>query len=284
MRLARQRHIDVKHQLLILAIVLGLMESLRLALHPKNSDSLNGDASLVLKRASHAELAVRVLEVDLRHRVLHNRLAVVEIQRAHGGAIKTGRNDNVETLLAQCGGGVGALNALRVDDAALVVNRDVGVVDLGGDVFAASADGLAGAPFVEDVVGEIVVDACAVLLCDGADKDAVAIEELQVDGVGVGVVRVVEEQRVEGRSAGLVLFVDGSVDVVDWVFCQFLIPFSERRLRASLTELVSDGDSFARGLSDCWPAVELLGIREDFGVVAEERVEGAESCPPVDVH
>lgn len=95
------------------------------------------------------------------------------------------------------------------------MNRDVGVVDLGGDVLAASADGLAGAPFVEDVIGEVVVDTRAVFLCHGADKDAVAVEELQVDGVGVWVVRVVEEQRVEGRSAGLVLFVDGGVDVVD---------------------------------------------------------------------
>lgn len=205
----------MKHQLLILAIVLGITESLRLVLHAKNSDGLNSDASLVLKRASHAELAVRVLEVDLRHRVLHNRLAVVQVQRALSGAIKTGRNDNVEALLAQCGGGVGALDALRVDNTALVVNRNVGVVDLGGDVLAASADGLTGAPFVEDVIGEIIVEACAVLLCDGADQDAVAIEELQVDGVGVGIVRVVEEQRVEGRSAGLVLFVDGGVDVVD---------------------------------------------------------------------
>jgi hypothetical protein len=77
------------------------------------------------------------------------------------------------------------------------------------------ADGLAGAPFVEDIVGEVVVDARAVLLCDRTDKDAVAVEELQVDGVGVGVVWVVEEQGVEGRGAGLVLFVDGGVDVVD---------------------------------------------------------------------
>ena len=95
------------------------------------------------------------------------------------------------------------------------MNRDVGVVDFGGDVLAASTDGFAGAPFVEDVIGEVVVEARAVLLCNRADKDAVAVEELQVNGVGVGVVRVVEEQRVEGWSAGLVLFVDGGVDVVD---------------------------------------------------------------------
>lgn len=100
MRLTRQRHINMKHQLLIFGIILGIVESLRLALHAKKSDSLNSDTSLVLERASHAELAVRVLEVNLRHRVLHNRLAVVEVQRALSAAIKTGRNDDVETLLA----------------------------------------------------------------------------------------------------------------------------------------------------------------------------------------
>ena len=207
----------MKHQLLILSIVLGIMESLRLALHAKNSDSLNSDASLVLKRASHAELTLRVLEVDLRHGILHNRLAVVEVQRALSAVIETRRNDNVEALLTQRGGGVSALDALRVDNAPLVVNRDVCVVDLGGDVLAVPADGVASAPFVEDVIGEVVVDARAVLLCDWADKDAVAVEELQVDGVGVGVIWVVEEQRVEGRGASLVLFVDGGVDVVDCI-------------------------------------------------------------------
>jgi hypothetical protein len=160
---------------------------------------------------------MRVLEVDLRDGVLHNRLAVVEVQGALSAVIEPRRNDNVEALLTQRGGGVSALDALRVDNTSLVVNRDVRVVDLGGDVLAVSADGAAGAPFVEDVVGEVVVDARAILLCDWADKDAVAVEELQVDGVSVGVVWVVEEQRVEGRGASLVLFVDGGVDVVDCI-------------------------------------------------------------------
>jgi hypothetical protein len=38
---------------------------------------------------------------------------------------------------------------------------------------------------------------------------------LKIDRVSVCVVRVVEEQRVEGRSASLVLLVDSSVDIVD---------------------------------------------------------------------
>lgn len=68
----RQRHINMKHQLLILSIVLGIMESLRLVLYAKNGDCLNADTSVILKRTSHTELAVLVFEVDLRHSILHN--------------------------------------------------------------------------------------------------------------------------------------------------------------------------------------------------------------------
>lgn len=51
-----------------------------------------------------------------------------------------------------------------------------------------------------------------------------------------------------------------------------------------LTELVSDGDSVASGLSYCGPAVEFLRVRVDLGVVAEECVEGAEGCPSIDLY
>jgi hypothetical protein len=67
---------------------------------------------------------------------------------------------------------------LGVDDAALVVDCDVGVIDFGGDVLSTSADGFAGALFVENIVGQIVVQTCAVLFSDGADEDTVAVEEL----------------------------------------------------------------------------------------------------------
>lgn len=76
------------------------------------------------------------------------------------------------------------------------MDHDVRVVNLGGDVFALSTDWLARAPFIEDVVGQIVAEAGAILLCDGAYEDSITVEELQVDGEGVRVVRVVEEQRV----------------------------------------------------------------------------------------
>lgn len=78
-----------------------------------------------------------------------------------------------------------------------------------------TADGLAGSPLVEDIVGEVVVDTSAVLFSHRANQDAVAVEELQVNSVGVGVARVVEEKRVECGLASLVLLVDRGVDVVD---------------------------------------------------------------------
>lgn len=143
-----------------------------------------------------------------------------------------------------------------------------------------SADGLAGAPLVENVVGEVVAQACAVLLCDRADQDTITVEELKIDGVSVRVVGVVEEQRVKGWGAGLVLLVDGCVDIVDWIIVSFT-SLLEYGVFASLTKLISDGNALAGSLSDCWPAVEFLGSRGDLGVVPEESVEGAERCPSV---
>lgn len=158
------------------------------------------------------------------------------------------------------------------------MQRDVRDVDLGGDVLALAADGLAGAPFVEDVVGEVVLQAGAVLFGDGADEDAVAVEELQVDGEGVLVVGVVEEERVQSGSAGLVLLVGGGVDVVNWLS---LAACSHLEAGGPLTELVSNGDALAGRLGDLRPAVELLRLVVDLVVVAEEGVEGSKTCPPV---
>ena len=77
------------------------------------------------------------------------------------------------------------------------MNRDIGIVDpVDGDILALAADRLAGAPFVEDVVGEVEGQAGGVLLCYGGDQDPVAVEELHVNGVGVWIVGVVEEERV----------------------------------------------------------------------------------------
>ena len=49
---------------------------------------------------------------------------------------------------------------------------------------------------------------------------------------------------------------------------------------SELTELVADGNAVTRSLGHSVPAVELLAVREDLGVVTEEGVERAESSPP----
>lgn len=59
-----------------------------------------------------------------------------------------------------------------------------------------ASNGLTSPPFVEDVVGKVEAYAGAVLIYDRTDKDAIAVEELQVDGVSVDIVGVVEEEGV----------------------------------------------------------------------------------------
>ena len=204
----------MKHQLLVLLIIVRILRTIRLSIHAKKCDSFNIDTSIVLERACHAELAILILEVDLRYGVLHNGDTIVKVQRSLGIAIKTGSDNNVEALGPERSGGVCTLDTLGVDDTTLVVDCDLGEVNLSGDVLALAANGLASAPLVEDIVGELVFDARAVFFGHGAHEDAVAEEELQVDGVGVGVFGVVEEQRVQSWQAGLVLLVESSVKVV----------------------------------------------------------------------
>lgn len=53
------------------------------------------------------------------------------------------------------------------------MSRYVSVVGLSGDILAVTTDEFSCAPFVEDVIRRVVVDAYAISLCDGADKNAV---------------------------------------------------------------------------------------------------------------
>lgn len=95
------------------------------------------------------------------------------------------------------------------------MNCDICEFDFGRYVFTTSTDGLASTPFVKYVVGEIEFKTGAVLLCYGTDENTIAIEELEIDGVGVRIVGVVEEEGVERWGASLVLLVDSGVDVVN---------------------------------------------------------------------
>lgn len=218
--LAGQGNIGGKHQLLVLLIIFGVVGTLGLGVDAKNGDSLNTNASVILKGTAHAQLALAVLEVDLRCGVDNYRFAIIEVQRTLSLAVKARGDDEVEALLAQRSSGVGAFDALGVDDATLVVHLDVGEFNFSRLVLGTSADGLASGPLVEDIIGQVVLELGAVLLGNGAYKDTISVEELEIDGVGVLIVGVVEEQRVESRGTSLVLLVDGGVDVIN---CYLLV-------------------------------------------------------------
>lgn len=208
----------MQHQLLILLIILDLrVFSCHLGLRPhtQNSNPLDSDARVILKRALHLKDAIDIAKVNLGDFILHLRQAIIKVKLATSGAIQAWCNDDIESLLAQRSRGVRALDALWVDETALIVHRDMGDVDFGGDVLAVSADGLASSPFIEDVVREVVGNTGAVFLRDRRDKDAGAIEELEIDAVSVLVGGVVEEERVKGWCASLGLLVDGCVNVVN---------------------------------------------------------------------
>lgn len=144
-----------------------------------------------------------------------------------------------------------------------------------------SANWFTCSPLVEDVVGEVEVDSVAVLVCDGTNEDAISVEELQVDWVRVYIVGVIEEERIQSRGAGLALFVNGSVDVVDFLLVSDLV--SAKDVKAiRLTKLVSDGDAISCGLSHGGPAIEFLGNGGNVGMIPEEGVEGSKGGPSME--
>ena len=205
----------MNNQLLVLCIVISILGTLRLGADTKNSDRLNANTSIVLEGTTDAQLALGVLEVDLRNGILDNGDTVIKIQRSLGLTIEARCDNNVEALLAQSSSSVGALNTLRVDNATLIVDLDISDFHLSRLVLATASNRLSSGPVVEDVVRQVVLKLGAVLLGDRADEDTITVEELQVDGVGVLVLGIVEENGVESGSASLVLLVDGGVDVVD---------------------------------------------------------------------
>lgn len=121
-----------------------------------------------------------------------------------------------------------------------------------------------GEEVVEGIFGEVDGDVCAVFLGYGADEKVVAEEELKVDGGGVEIFWIVEEQGVEEGETRLGLLVEGSVDVVQ--------------------ETVAGGDGVLGCLGDHWPLVELLGNGIEAVVVpglavlasSQKQVDGTE--------
>lgn len=128
------------------------------------------------------------------------------------------------------------------------------------DLLACSSNGGAGVIVIEDVIREVDGNARGTLLRDGADENGVSIEVLQVDSWRLRVGWVEIEHWVQKGFTSLCLAVEGCVDIVK--------------------QLVSSLDGVASGFCDNIPAIELLGPSLKVVVVAEERLEGTQSCPP----
>ncbi|KAI7052602.1 hypothetical protein KC366_g21 [Hortaea werneckii] len=194
----------------------------------------DGVARVVVEGPLHAELAVgAVVEMDIA------RCALLETDA-------TRRNDDGEILLAQLGRGVRAVGPHGDDRAALVVERDGRVGDVGeGHFLALSADGLVRVEVVENVVGHVDGRRGAVLLCHGSDHNAWTPEEL--------LRRRSEEHRLHGGRATHGLLVERGVEVVK--------------------QLVANVDRIASGLGNEGPSVEFLGKTAELIMVAPQTSE-----------
>lgn len=183
----------------------------RLALNTVNLGSL-ANAQVETKEGNLSNLhtgIVPVVALDLellavkdklqaRRSLLDEADSVIEVQLALGLSISTNGDDELEVVLAEGGGGQGALDTLGDDGASAVVERDIrGTEVLEEDAPALALDLLVGVEVVEDVLGEVGGDGGGVLLDDGADEDAGAEEVLGLDAKGVGVLGVLVEERAD---------------------------------------------------------------------------------------
>jgi hypothetical protein len=209
----------------------------------------------VFERSSDLEHAIFVRELDLGSGGLLDAVAVVEVQFSAGFAVTVGRDNQVERLGADSGGGESALGAKRDDSAATDVEWDFSEIDVvESDLGAFALDDLPSVECVKAVVRKVDGDASAVLFCDGRDEDVGAVEELQSIAEDLRVVRVGEEEWVDQRSAVDSLLVESGVDVVE--------------------QAVADVVGVASGFCDGLPEVEFLRDGGVSIVVARERVEG----------
>lgn len=226
----------------------------------QNSNVLNDNISLVSKVAAHTERAVVVRESNHRCGRLLDAIAIIEVQGASSLVSSIRCNPQDEVLLAQlccrvCGFGAERQNRSTADVQRDSIETDVREVDHG----SGSLDALAGPVVVEDFVGQVDGHGCRVFFQHGRNEDSVAVEELVLDGEGVGVGGVVEPQWVQtGYSSGG-LAVEGSVEIVKQsvAYCNSIL--SRRRGQ--------------------WPAVVFLVNRCVSSVVPHEGVESTKCCP-----
>lgn len=226
----------------------------------EEGDLGDGHGHLEPEVAVDDELAVLgVLEGDPR-RVRVEGLAVVEEQLAAGRAVLGEGDEDLEVAGAELLGGVGRGLARGEDDAGADEEGDVGGVDVGESVEGgAAADGLVGVPVVEEVVGQVGIDAGGALGEDRGNKEAGAVEKLVLQGPGLLILGVhVEHGRQHGAAVGGGPG-HGGVHVVE--------------------QAVADGDGLAGALGNRLPEVELLPGGAELVVVPVKGVERAEGRP-----
>lgn len=148
--------------------------------------------------ALNLERASIISELQARGPLLHETNSIIEVQLALCLAVSADGDDKLEIVLAERGGGHGALDALGDDGTATVVEGDVGGGEvLDEDGLALTLDAGVGVEVVEDVLGEVYGDGGGALFDDGADEDAGAEEVLGLDTECGGVVGVEVEERAD---------------------------------------------------------------------------------------
>ena len=131
-------------------------------------------------------------------------------------AVRARSDDKLEVDLPEISDGHCTLLTKRKDNTTLDVKRDAGEVDvLEGNSGTLTLERCQGREVVEGILGEVCADGGRVLLGDGGDKDGGAVEELEIDREGVGVLRVSIPQGAQERAAVLGASMEASVEVVE---------------------------------------------------------------------
>lgn len=262
-KITRQRHIhrNSRNPTARIPTIPHPLDLLRLPTQPQHRNRGNLAGSLKPIAARHLKHPAVKIKTHHRRRSLHDTNTIIKIQLPCRLLVQSDSNDDGEILSAHFRRRHPGRDALGVDDAAAVVQRDVCDGEVReGHVGAVATDGREGPEVVEDVVGHVHVDACSVLFRHGADEDAGAVEVLQVKAEGVGVIGVDVEHGVHEGSPVHGLLVEGGVDVVE--------------------EPVAHVDDFARCGCHGWPSVELLRDGWRVGVVVSvEGTEGSQHGP-----
>ena len=190
-----------------------LNRTLKTLLATQHSNILHNNLSLVTKLTAHAECAIVVRKRDHGHGRLLNAITIIEVQRSLSLIRRIGRDPQYEILLPELRGCVCRFGAERQDGSAADVqgngvDTDVCEVDHG----AVTLDALAGPVVVEDFIGQVDGHGGRVFFQYRRDENGVAVEELVLDGEGVGVRGVVEPQGVQTGYTRGGLAVERSVE------------------------------------------------------------------------